>query len=146
MDEETPRLCRRNLLFVSGLIMFYYYAGVNITGIKFVGAMVSFHNLNAIEDAMWLVWGYVFIRYLLIYVSEGKKEYHIALMKKIRDSINLNLMDVDWEVYREIKGDDFVLDTVVELRKGSPNGNKILSLIYSPLNWLKQLFKKEKNK
>lgn len=122
MDENTPRLCRRNLIFMSGLIMFYYYAGVNISGIKVLGTIVSFNNIDAIEHSLWVVFSYTYLRYLLIYIESPRESYHLAFMKKIRDAINTKLMQVEKDVYREIKGDDYILDSVIELRKGNYKG------------------------
>ncbi len=54
---------RRNLLFLSVVIIINYYVGISIDTINILGNTATVDNPDALEYIIFIIWGYFFVRY-----------------------------------------------------------------------------------
>ena len=61
---------RRNLFILNGILLFSFYAKVEISKLTLVGiSFNSFGNANVIYNFLWIVWGYFIYRFSVYFLE-----------------------------------------------------------------------------
>ncbi len=83
---------RRNLFIVNGILLFAFYAKVNISKLTFAGISFSgFGNPEAIYYFLWIIFSYFFYRFSLFFIEDEMSNFNLTWTHLISSSADKKL-------------------------------------------------------
>lgn len=102
---------RRNLLFLSVVIIINYYVGITIDSINILGNTAKIDNPQALEIIVFLIWGYFLFRYYQHILSTDdlsiKEEFISRLNKYSRPKIIKEMQSHDIDISDDVRFQSF---------------------------------------
>ena len=119
MDNKDQKHNAQNrLLLCTALLTFLYYAEAKFQGISAIGSTIVFKNEDAVQEFLWVIWGYYFIRTYQYYKESGVNAFQKALNEAYVEELGYLMTGLRQYEFELLDPDDAIKNSKIRLGFG----------------------------
>lgn len=86
---------RKNVFIVNGVLLFSFFAKVEISKLTFAGISFSgFGNPQAVYYFLWIIWGYFCYRFIIYFIEDEKENFYGFWKRELERKVSSVLVEI----------------------------------------------------